>query len=448
MYKIGDVIDSKFTVTGICSVSGGMGTVLFVQSNPAHPFQLVLKYCRETSDEQLQRFRRETRLLASYSGNGRIVNVVHSNVDHDPPYVVMKYYKDGDLGKISPLVRASNISLENVILQMIDGIAELHTRGHFHRDIKPQNFLVEGQNIVVSDFGLSTEIGSETAFTRSSVYWGTHGYIPPEFLDGGFKNADATGDIFMLGKTIYSIATGKDPLYLAAGSVSPPLFHVIERCSSYNKSQRYQSLAHLRQAVVAAFDVILERGGGVGIVKQLLSSIEDRLRREQQYDPEQIGRFTENLALLNPPDKTRVCMELPKQMFSIYAQSEVRSHVEEFLNVYSGMVDEQAYSWSYAETIATNMKILFESPNAAPTIKCIALDIAIRASKYMNRYAAMDVCIDLIRSVSQEPLGSFVASVIARHNGSFVDDIEVITCKNQSIVQAIMANKVSSNSNV
>ena len=55
-----------------------------------------------------------------------------------------------------------------------------------------------------TNFGLiSTEIGSETGFTRSSAYWGTHGYIPPEFLTGGFKHADAPGDVFMLGKTFY-----------------------------------------------------------------------------------------------------------------------------------------------------------------------------------------------------------------------------------------------------
>ncbi|MET0280302.1 MAG: protein kinase [Steroidobacteraceae bacterium] len=418
-----------------------MGAVLYVEARPPYPFQVVLKYCRETSGEQVQRFRRETRLLASYAGNGKIVNVVHSNSDHDPPYVVMQYYPGGDLGKAASLIRSSDQNLENAILQMIDGLAELHARGHFHRDIKPQNFLIDGQNILVSDFGLTTEVGSETAFTRSSVWWGTYGYIPPEFLDGGFKNADAAGDIFMLGKTIFAISTGKDPLYLVAGGLHAPLYHVIERCCSFNKGQRYQSLAHLRQAVVAAFDVILGRGGGVGMVKQILSSIEDRLRQEQRYDPQQVGQFAEQLALLNPADKTRVCLELPQQIFSVFSQAEVKQHVDEFLAVYSEMVEEQSYGWSYAEKIASNMKVIFKSADADPHTKGMALDIAIRASIYMNRYAAMDVCTDLIREVTQEPLGSIVASVIARHSGSFVDNIEVVTCKNQAVVGAIMANK-------
>src|SRR6185312_17557628 len=91
MYKVGDIIDGSYTVTGLCSDPGGMGAVVFVQALVSQPFPLVLKYCRETADEYVKRFRRETRLLTSYAGNGKVVNVVASNPDHDAPYVVMKY---------------------------------------------------------------------------------------------------------------------------------------------------------------------------------------------------------------------------------------------------------------------------------------------------------------------------------------------------------------------
>lgn len=441
MFRIGELIDGKYQVTGICSESGGMGAVLFVNPAIPHPFPLVLKYCRETADEHVQRFRRETRLLASYAGNSRIVTIVASNPDYDPPYVVMRYYPEGDLASAAPKIRSSHNYLEYIILQMIDGLHELHSRGHYHRDIKPQNFLLDGSTVVVSDFGLSTEIGSETAFTRSSAFWGSHGYIPPEFLSGGFKNADATGDIFMLGKTIYAIATGRDPLYIMQGELPAPIFHVIDRCCSINKQQRYQCLADVRQSVVAAFDVILNRGGGLGRAKQLLSSIEDRLAREQRYDPLQIRDFIEQLALLNDPEKIRIATELPTQFFTILAQAPVQEFADEFLASYEVMVEEQTYGWSYAETIANNMKFIVSSPDAQPSIKGRALDLAIRAAIYMNRYAAMDTCIELIRSVHEEPLGSIVAALINKHRGSFVDGIELVSCRNESIVRAIQANQ-------
>lgn len=115
----------------------------------------------------------------------------------------MRFCTDGDLLTIAHEFRVSFATQESFFLKMIDCVQELHARNEYHRDIKPQNFLREGDQLVVSDLGLSTELSSATAFTNSSVWWGTHGYIPPEFQQGGFKHADAAGDIYMLGKTFY-----------------------------------------------------------------------------------------------------------------------------------------------------------------------------------------------------------------------------------------------------
>jgi serine/threonine protein kinase len=444
MFKNGDIIDGQYTVTGICSETGGMGAIVFVESQIPMPFPIVLKYCREITEEHIKRFRRETRLLTRYAGNRKIVNIIASNPDYDPPYVVMRYYSDGDLTKMGATIRSSHEILENIILQMIEGLYELHSRGHYHRDIKPQNFLIDGTNIVVSDFGLSTEIGSETAFTRSSAYWGTPGYIPPEFLDGGFKYADASGDIFMLGKTIYNIATDCDPMYIVQGNLPAPLYHVIERCCSVNKRQRYQNLADFRQSVVAAFDVILGRGGGISIAKQLLNTIIDKIQREHQYDPNIIAAFVEQLGLLEGQEKARLCMEIPKELFSVFSQVPVQQYAKDFLTCYEEMVESQSYGWSYAETITSNMNTIFSSPDAEPSLKGVALDLAIRSAIYMNRFAAMDMCSKMICSVTEEPLGSIVATLINKHRSSFVDSIEPFNCPNQSIVCAIKANNASS----
>lgn len=180
MFVTGSVIDNRYKVEGVCSESGGMGVILFVL--PLHtslPHRVVLKYCRDNAEEQLARFRREVRVLASFEGNSRVVQIIAHNLEHDPPYFVMKYYPDGDIGCLSTTLQSSYEIQEDCFLQMIDCVQELHSRNKFHRDIKPANFLLDGRRIVVSDFGLATEIGSNTAFTRSSMWWGTHGYIPP-----------------------------------------------------------------------------------------------------------------------------------------------------------------------------------------------------------------------------------------------------------------------------
>lgn len=439
MFSKGDIIDGKYRVTGLCSDAGGMGALLHVKAlkNPAS-YDLVLKYCRESSDEYIKRFRREVRLQASYKGNSRVVQIEDSNLAFDPPYFVMRYYPEGDLLAKAVALRKSHKEMESVFLGMVDSVQQLHSRNNFHRDIKPQNFLLDNDSVVVSDFGLTTEIGSGTAFTRSSAYWGTHGYIPPEFLSpGGFKNADATADIFMLGKTIYKLISDRDPLYLIPDDIPSPIFHVIERACSLQKNLRYQSLSELRQSIAAAFDAILDRGGSVGKAKQLLAAISDRLSREQKYESSQVRTFVEALCLLDDDLQIKLCEEIPPAFFRVIAQKPVASSVKDFLTCYEVLVESQGYSWAYAETIANGMKIIFISDDPPPSVKAIALDLAVRAAAYMNRFAAMDTCKSMVTSVRDEELGSAVAAVIENRSDTFIAGIEPSQCSSSSIAKTL-----------
>jgi eukaryotic-like serine/threonine-protein kinase len=83
-------------------------------------------------------------LLSQFKGNEKVVQVVDQNLDHDPPYFVMKFYPDGDLSKWAPSLEGDYKIQEQCFLQMIDCIQELHSKDTLHRDIKAQNFLLEG----------------------------------------------------------------------------------------------------------------------------------------------------------------------------------------------------------------------------------------------------------------------------------------------------------------
>src|ERR1700693_6062376 len=137
MFNAGFVFNGKYRVDGLCSDGGGMGTILHV--TPLHEtpgYRLVLKYCNDNNEEQIKRFTREVRLLSTYRGNSKIVQIIDQDLNHDPPYFVMKYYADGDLSKLATQLRGSLEFQENCFLQMIDCVQELHSRNEFHRDIK------------------------------------------------------------------------------------------------------------------------------------------------------------------------------------------------------------------------------------------------------------------------------------------------------------------------
>lgn len=444
MAQPGQQIDGKYEVAGVCSTLGGMGTLLFVTPlQRSYGFPLVLKYCHDTGEEVLHRFRREVRLLVEFQGNSKVVEIVDHNVDHDPPYFVMRYYADGDLQNSAGRLKVDLPYQEKLFGQMVDCLAELHSRGKFHRDVKPQNFLLHGDGVVVSDFGLSKELDGHTAATRSSQYWGTMGYLPPEFLvPGGFKNANAPSDIFMLGKTFYVLLTGRDPTYLTGDDIAPAIFTVIERCCDLRADSRYKDLATLKQRLTAAYDVLLGRHVGPGRAGQLLARINDRLKLNQA-DPREVVEFFESLAMLSNAERTQILFELHANTFRAFALPDVQSHMLQFLRVYQEMVDTAIYGWSYAEVIADNMKVLFDQPTVSQTDRTRALELAINAAVRQNRFAAMNTCSAMIRSIGDEQLGYRVAEMLIQHPEDFILSIEPSECHSDAVIAAIRRMKES-----
>jgi hypothetical protein len=436
LFERGEIIDGKYMVEGVCSESGGMGEVLFVKALENPPsFGLVLKYCRETEEEQIRRFRREVRLLSEFKGNSKVVQIWDQNLEFDPPYFVMRYYADGDLMSMAYQLRGSYALQEACFLRMIDCVQELHSRNKYHRDLKPQNFLRDGDELVVSDLGLSTEVSSATGFTRSSRWWGTPGYIPPEFHQGGFKHADASGDVYMLGKTFYVLLTGREPAYLMQDGVPPPLFHIVHRCCSLAKQARYQTLAELRQALVTSYDVLLNRAGG--ILQELLSAIKDRFATSNQYDAAEVSRFVDQLAMADKSEQQQVIRDLPEMFFSAMSQPPLADRVDTFLTVYEAFVEDRNYAWAEAETIASRMNLIFMAATLSPIVRARALDLAVRAASYMNRFAAMNTCRAMVKWISEQELALNVVPVILKPEASFLSNIEPHSCLNEAIRNAI-----------
>ena len=402
---------------------------------------LALKYCREEDEEYVKRFRREVRLLKRFAGNSKVVEVLHSNSKHEPPYFVMRYYTDGDLTNHVDAVQASLEEQERIFTMMIECISELHSNGVFHRDIKPQNFLMDGDGLVVSDFGLGMEPGTTSRFTSSSMFWGTQGYLPPEFQNGGFKHADESGDVFMLGKSFYVLVTKQNPTYLMDTDVHPALFHVIERACEFDKNKRYRSLAELRQALNMAYDVMLGRGGHLGEVNQLLATICDRIENEAKYKSSQVIELINKLGLVDEGDQIRICLELQSPFVSILTHDKLRPHLDDFLKIYRRMVESELYGWAFAEKIAKNMQEIFKVAEVSARTRARALELAVDAAHRMNRFAAMDTCAAMITSVDNDQLGVHVAGVIQKNPYSFLIGIEPSQCKCESIRSAIRAAK-------
>lgn len=199
----------------------------------------------------------------------------------------------------------------------------------------------------------------------------------------------------------------------------------------------------MKQSLKAAFDVLLGRAIGPGKAYALLRAICDRLRTSNQYNADEVGQFVEELTLLDQDDQYKVCLELPKEVFSLLSQSLVQQNLSKFIAIYRRMSEGATYSWSFAETIADNMKMLFEARDTSPTDKAEALRVAIIAAVRQNRFAAMSTCKSMITSIEDQELAQRVHDVLVEHDTFFIQNIEPNECKAGAIRAAVLALKAA-----
>jgi serine/threonine-protein kinase len=210
--------------------SGGMSTVFLGRDEVLdRPVAIkILNPDLESSDVS-SRFRREGRTAARLS-HPNIVQVYDAGEDrldgHEISYIVVEYVPGGDLKDLidrrGPVPGAM---LSRIGAAVADGLAHAHERGIVHRDIKPQNVLLdEYGSPKLTDFGIARALDMNQS-TSTDSYLGTALYSSPEQLRG--EGVTPKSDVYSLGATLYHAAVGEppfsgDPLQVATQQVAKP----------------------------------------------------------------------------------------------------------------------------------------------------------------------------------------------------------------------------------
>lgn len=155
-----------------------------------------------------RRFERECQALGALSWHPNIV-VVHDagRTDQGQPYIAMEYLPGGSLrdrvereGPLAPTVVA------DIGVQAASALQAAHDRGLLHRDVKPDNLLIDAMGRVrLADFGIVGNLG--TAPTRDGTLSATLLHAAPEVLEG--HPAQVTADVYSLGSTLFALADGR-----------------------------------------------------------------------------------------------------------------------------------------------------------------------------------------------------------------------------------------------
>jgi tetratricopeptide (TPR) repeat protein/TolB-like protein/predicted Ser/Thr protein kinase len=241
---------------------GGMGTVYLV-----HDLELgrdiALKLIRApfTADPQLlERFKREIR-LASEITHPNVLRVYDLGESEGTRFLTMQFIPGEDLASI--IRREGPLTLDRTITifrQICEGLAAAHDKGVLHRDLKPQNIMVDSEShVYVMDFGLA-KANDQSGLTQTGAVMGTPEYMSPEQVKG--EPLDLRSDIYSLGMILYQMITGRRPYDEGsayeimmrrlknppppAGEIRPDipcyLLRILDRCIEIDKNLRYGSL--------------------------------------------------------------------------------------------------------------------------------------------------------------------------------------------------------------
>jgi serine/threonine protein kinase/tetratricopeptide (TPR) repeat protein len=211
--KLGQDFGPRYVILQVLG-EGGMGTVYRAHDKELDR-EVALKLIKPTVSgrpEALERFKREI-LLASKITHKNVLRI-HDLGDIDGiKYISMNYVEGEDLSKI--IRREGPLPTERVIemaKQLCQALQAAHDEGVLHRDLKPQNVMVDRQGTVyITDFGLarSVEMSGDLSLTATGDVMGTPLYMSPEQVKG--QPLDQRSDLYSLGLILYEMLTGHCP---------------------------------------------------------------------------------------------------------------------------------------------------------------------------------------------------------------------------------------------
>jgi formylglycine-generating enzyme required for sulfatase activity len=221
---------------------GGMGIVyLAIQEslNRLVALKVTLPSLGEQDESFNQRFVQEANITASLN-NSHIITIYDSGVFDQSSYMSMEYVSTGNLDDVDRNTMNEKQICE-LFIDICRGLAAAHKADLVHRDIKPDNILInEDGKAIVTDFGIVKSLNLSSALTKTGLTIGTPKYMSPEQILA--KPLDGRSDLYSVGVMFYDFLEGRVPF----DDLTPAAIH-IQHLQSEPKNlskanQRYQPI--------------------------------------------------------------------------------------------------------------------------------------------------------------------------------------------------------------
>jgi len=207
---VGEVLADRYELEQLVG-SGGMSSVYRARDRVLErTVALKVLHQRLTDEtEYVERFRREARMVAGLS-HPNIVTVIDRGEHDGCPFIVFEFIVGENLKQL--VDRTGPLPVEGALelaIQVARGLSFAHAKGFVHRDVKPQNVLLNGNGEAkVTDFGIARSLEVQ-GVTLTGTVLGTSDYISPEQAQG--RQVDELTDVYSLGVVLYELLTAELP---------------------------------------------------------------------------------------------------------------------------------------------------------------------------------------------------------------------------------------------
>lgn len=271
---IGKSLKNRYFIISLIQ-EGGMSYVYLAEDviNKKNVAVKIMKDETFSDPLNIARFQREARACAALR-HPNIVEIYDIDEYKGKPYIVMEYVESKSLKDLL-ITRGTFSPLEacDIIYQLADALMHAHEHGVVHRDIKPQNVMMQYDGgVKLLDFGIAT-INDAPNITQKDMVVGSVHYMAPEVLKG--KGASPKSDIYALGITFFELLAGKQPfndsspvniamkqieeplpsIHKIRDDVSSKIEKVINKACQKNPENRYQSMKALKHDLQTAMRV-------------------------------------------------------------------------------------------------------------------------------------------------------------------------------------------------
>ncbi|MBI4603534.1 MAG: protein kinase [Planctomycetes bacterium] len=197
---------------------GGMGIVYVARQRSLDRLVALKVLLRgaQASAAEAARFRAEAEAAARLD-HSNIATVFEVGSCDGQPYFTMRYIEGTTLARRLAEGPLPPQEAARVLLPVARAVHYAHQRGVLHRDLKPQNILIDrGGSPHVTDFGLAKRIEAGASLTQSGAILGTPSYMPPEQAAGSRGRLGPASDVYSLGAVLYLLLTGRPPFQAAS----------------------------------------------------------------------------------------------------------------------------------------------------------------------------------------------------------------------------------------